>query len=81
MTTPYVGPNGYAIFGLRYLGGGSSGFVNQCELYDSRGNTSDTVIYISDIGVRPVVSLKSDIKIEKTETNDGSTLEKACIIK
>ena len=32
-------------------------------------------------GVRPVVSLKSDIQIEKTETNDGSTLAKACIIK
>ena len=32
-------------------------------------------------GIRPVVSLKSGIEIEKDEINDGSTLEKACKIK
>ena len=45
-------------------------------LYDTDGDSYD-----NDNGVRPVVSLKSDILIEKTDAKDGSTLEKACIIK
>ena len=32
-------------------------------------------------GIRPVVTLKSDVQIEKTSANDGTTLNKACIIK
>lgn len=42
---------------------------------------SDGGIFIPECGVRPIVYLKSDIQIEKTDINDGTTLEKACVIK
>ena len=42
---------------------------------------SDGSIFLPECGVRPIVSLKSDIQIEKTDINDGTTLEKACVIK
>ena len=46
-----------------------------------------TVYYSEDLNithladVRPVVTLKSDVQIEKTSENDGTSLDKACIIK
>ena len=43
----------------------------------SNGNTTKYNINF----IRPVVTLKSDVQIEKTSANDGTTLNKACIIK
>ena len=74
LASPYViCLSGNARFGLRTVFGGG---VNRGDLFYSYGD-SDCYYY----RVRPVVSLKSDIQIEKTDANDGSTLEKACIIK
>ena len=63
-----------ARFNLRYVALGS---VSRVELFYS----NDAYISSNCFRVRPVVSLKSDIQIEKTSTNDGSTLAKACTIK
>ena len=46
-------------------------------LFGSTGTTFPFFCY----GIRPVVTIKSDIQIEKTDINDGTTLEKACVIK
>ena len=64
----------FVVFELRYLD--RNGGLNAHCLMWSNGSTGS-----NEMGVRPVVSLKSDIQIEKTETNDGSALAKACIIK
>ena len=67
-----------ANFGLRYVRGGGVGDFSCLFITDGsiKSNALD-----DELGLRAVVSLKSDIQIEKTETNDGSTLAKACIIK
>ena len=44
------------------------------------GSTETTFPFFC-YGIRPVVTIKSDIQIEKTDINDGTTLEKACVIK
>ena len=54
----------------------SNGWFQASELFWSDGGIS-----IPKCGVRPIVYLKSDIQIEKTDINDGTTLEKACVIK
>ena len=66
----------------------NSDYPHFCVRGVSNGSVDSGILFYPDgysdsdyNGVRPVVSLKSDIQIEKTETNDGSTLEKACIIK
>ncbi len=53
----------YAYFGMRVVS--SSGYVNSLSLYASNGNVIST-----SYGVRPVVSLKSDIQLG--EGTDGS---------
>ena len=55
----------------------SNGIVSSGNgLFGSMGATYDFYY-----GIRPVVTIKSDIQIEKTDINDGTTLEKACVIK
>ena len=46
----------YAFFGMRYVN--SDGYVNRSSLYYSNG-----IVTSSSIGIRPVVSLKSDIQL------------------
>ena len=63
----------YTYFGMRVVFAGRVTGVKIFNSYDiSNGD---------NFGIRPVVTLKSDIQIEKTDVNDGTTLEKACIIK
>lgn len=63
---------GYVYFGMYRV---YSSYVNGIGLYSSGGNTNDP-----SYGVRPVVSLSSDIQVTKDAEHDGSTLEKACTL-
>ena len=75
LASTYVNCDSYdAYFGMHFVGSG--GDMGGNHLFFSYGDSDRR-----DWRVRPVVSLKSDIQIEKTETTDGSTLTKACIIK
>lgn len=63
--------------------------INFGMFYVKNNNVmGDTLIYSNGYTtkyngnfIRPVVTLKSDVQIEKTSANDGTTLNKACIIK
>ena len=63
-----------AMFGMRFV---ENGWVYRFGgFYYSKGKS-----YGTSYSVRPVVTLKCNIQVEKTETKDGSTSAKACIIK
>ena len=62
------------MFGMRFV---ENGWVYRFGgFYYSTGKS-----YGTSYSVRPVVTLKCNIQVEKTETKDGSTSAKACIIK
>lgn len=72
-TCTYCHPMADATFKIREV---SIEKVNAATMLYLDGNVA-----LRNSGIRPVVSLKSGIEIEKDEINDGSTLEKACKIK
>lgn len=73
LASPYVGTyTGSVSFGMRCV---YSSHVDHHSLYNSIGDTGDP-----SYGVRPVVSLSSDIQVTKDAEHDGSTLEKACTL-
>ena len=65
--------SGYASFNVRFV---DSGDVNARYLYGSYDYESS-----ADFAVRPIITLKSNVQIDAQKDKDGSTPEKAYIIK
>ena len=61
-------------FGMFYV---KNNYIMGDTLIYSDGDTTKYNVSF----IRPVVTLKSDVQIEKTSANDGTSLAKACIIK
>lgn len=75
MSSRCMGNNSnYAYFRVRYV---SSGNIDASSLYGSSGSYEPNCIY----AFRPVITLKSDVQIDVTNSGDGSLEEKAYAIK
>lgn len=75
MSSRCMGNNSnYAYFRVRYV---SSGKIDASSLYGSSGSYEPNCIY----AFRPVITLKSDVQIDVTNSGDGSLEEKAYAIK